>query len=273
MLFNQSFARKVRLRRLFGRADDRILIVPLDHSLTDGPVIGGSLDMVVGKLATNGVDAVVLHKGGVRHVRPHWFADISLIVHLSGSTMHAPDPNAKYLVSSVEESLRIGADAVSVHVNLGSEDERGQIADLAAVADACDRWNVPLLAMVYPRGPKIQNPRDPATVAHAASLAADLGADVVKTVYVGSISAMRDIVNSCPIPILTAGGPKLAEPTAVVAYVDEVLRSGAAGVAMGRNIFAAADPGSMARQISAVIHPASRPSRLRELNQLEVAVG
>lgn len=273
MLVNHSFARRVRLGRLFRRADDRMLVVPLDHTVTDGPVIGGTLESVVGTLAGNGVDAVVLHKGGVRHVSPHWFAGMSLIVHLSASTIHAPNPNAKFLVSTVEEALRIGADAVSVHVNLGCDDEREQIADLAVVGDACDRWNLPLLAMIYPRGPQIENPRDPELVAHAASLAADLGADVVKTLYVGGVAEMRDIVNASPIPLITAGGPKLADPSAVVAHVADVLRAGAAGVAMGRNIFNAADPGAMARQVSALIHSDSRPSPLRELDQLEVAAG
>lgn len=271
MTINHSFAHRVRLRRLYRHSDERMLVVPLDHTVTDGPVIDGGVDHVVGQLATNGVDAVVLHKGSLRHVRPDWFTDVSLVVHLSASTMHAPDPDAKYLVASVEESLRIGADAVSVHVNLGSAGERSQVADLARVAEECDRWNVPLLAMVYPRGPKIANPRDPAVVAHAATLAAELGADVVKTVYVGSVPEMADIVRACPIPLITAGGPRLTDPDSVVSYVEDVMDSGAAGVAMGRNIFQAPDPGSMARRVSATIHTSVRPNRLRDMNGLEAA--
>lgn len=268
---NDSFARRVRASRLFGQADDRIFVVPLDHTIADGPVVG-TLNQVVGQLASGGVDAVVLHKGAVRQIRPHWFDDMSLIVHLSASTAHAPDPDAKYLVASVEEALRIGGDAVSVHVNLGSETEQAQIADLARVADACDRWNLPLLAMVYPRGPKIDNPRDPALVAHAATLAADLGADIVKTPYVGSIPEMRDVVSACPIPLITAGGPKVADDAALVAHVDHVLRAGAAGVAMGRNIFQSPNPEVTARRVSAVIHRSSRrPTVLRGVSQLDVA--
>jgi 2-amino-4,5-dihydroxy-6-oxo-7-(phosphooxy)heptanoate synthase len=227
----------------------------LDHSVTDGPITGaGRLDDLVGHLAQNGVDAVVLHKGSLRYVDPRWFTDTSLLVHLSASTGHAPDPDAKYLVASVEEALRLGADAVSVHVNLGSHGEMRQIGDLATVADACDRWNVPLLAMVYPRGPKINNPKDPELVAHAVTLAAELGADVVKTVYPGSVRAMSDIARGCPIPIIVAGGPRLAAPGDLLSYVEDALRGGAVGVAMGRNIFQAPDPGAMARKISDVIH-------------------
>ena len=269
---NNSVGRQVRLHRLHRHEERRLFVVPLDHSVTDGPVVpGGRLDQLVGQLAGAGVDAVVLHKGSVRHLDPRWFGRTSLIVHLSASTRHAPDPDAKYLVASVEESLRLGADAVSVHVNLGSLDERRQIADLATVAEACDRWNVPLLAMMYPRGPKIADPRDPELVAHAAILAADLGADVVKTVPVNSIAAMADITRACPVPVIVAGGPALRTDADVLSYVDDALRGGAAGVAMGRNIFQAPDPGAMARKVSDVVHGRLESPSVRGLTPLAVA--
>lgn len=266
MHHNGSFARQVRQARLSRHDDQRMLVVPLDHSVTDGPVTGGRrVNQLVGRLAENGVDAVVLHKGSLRYIEPRWFADLSLIVHLSASTVHAPDPDAKYLVATVEEALRLGADAVSVHVNLGSDGEARQIADLARTADACDRWNVPLLAMMYPRGPRIDNPATPELVAHAATLAADLGADVVKTVSVGPADTMADVTRDCPVPLIVAGGPRRSDIADVLAYADEALRGGAAGVAMGRNIFAAEDPGAVARQLSRLIHggraPAGRSDR------------
>ncbi|POX48599.1 2-amino-4,5-dihydroxy-6-one-heptanoic acid-7-phosphate synthase [Streptomyces sp. Ru71] len=252
------FARRLRLNRLHHHTPGRLLIVPLDHSVTDGPVTGGSrLGSLVGELASHHVDAVVLHKGSVRLVDPEWFTRTSLIVHLSASTVHAPDPDTKYLVASVEESLRWGADAVSVHVNLGSGEEARQVADLAAVADACDRWNVPLMAMMYPRGPRIDNPRDPALVAHAVQLAADLGADVVKTLYVGDVEAMRDVTRTAPVPVVVVGGPRTDDESATLAYVADAMSGGAAGVAMGRNVFQAPDPGAMADKLSDLIHNGS----------------
>jgi 2-amino-4,5-dihydroxy-6-oxo-7-(phosphonooxy)heptanoate synthase len=268
-----SFARQVRLRRLHRHADQRLLVVPLDHSVTDGPIVtDGRLDRLVGQLVGTGVDAVVLHKGSLRHLDPGWFATLAMVVHLSASTAHAPDPDSKYLVTSVEEALRLGADAVSVHVNLGSRDERRQVGDLAAVAEACDRWNLPLLAMMYPRGPKITNPRDPVLVAHAATLAADLGADIVKTPYVGSVQEMADITRGCPVPIVVAGGPRGAAPD-LLASVAEALRGGAAGVAIGRNIFQAGDPGGVARQIADLVHGGTGATRVRDLAPLAAAAG
>ncbi|GAA4947675.1 2-amino-3,7-dideoxy-D-threo-hept-6-ulosonate synthase [Streptomonospora halophila] len=255
MFADYGFARRMRLNRLARNAIGRMMIVPLDHSVADGPLkTGRTLNSLVGDLSRSSVDAVVLHKGSLRHVDPLWFGSTSLIVHLSASTAHAPDPDAKYLVSSVEEALRVGADAVSVHVNLGSEDEARQVADLAAVAEACDRWNLPLMAMMYPRGPRIADPRDAALVAHSASLAADLGADIVKTVSTATEEEMADIVDDCPIPIVVAGGPRLADDEELVEHVRSVLAAGVAGVALGRSVFHSPDPAATARRIADVVH-------------------
>jgi len=253
-VLNASFARRLRLRRLFRHDDERLLVVPLDHSVTDGPLGQRDLNSLLGEIAGTGIDAVVLHKGSLRHLDHGRFADLSLIVHLSVSTRHAPDPNAKYLVAHVEEALRLGADAVSVHVNLGSPQEARQIADLAAVAGECERWNVPLLAMVYARGPQISDPRAPELVAHAATLAADLGADIVKTDFPGTVEHLAEVVRACPIPIIVAGGRRQADTDAVLAYVSDVLRGGAAGVAIGRNVFQADQPGWMAATIADLVH-------------------
>jgi 2-amino-4,5-dihydroxy-6-oxo-7-(phosphooxy)heptanoate synthase len=266
MADNVSFGRSVRLRRLFRGGGQRLFVVPLDHAVTDGPAVrGGHLRGLVSQVCANGADAVVLHKGGLRHVPSHWFTDTSLIVHLSAGTGLAADPDARYLVASVAEALRAGADCVSVHVNLGSDQEAQQIRDLASVAAACDRWNLPLLAMVYPRGPRIHDPRDPDLVAHAATLAAELGADIVKTVCPAKVEALEEITRTCPIPVLIAGGPTQGDTDDLVTRVRGAMRAGAAGVAIGRNIFQSARPGAMTRLLADAVHGHDRLAAGREL--------
>ncbi|MDA2811408.1 2-amino-3,7-dideoxy-D-threo-hept-6-ulosonate synthase [Nocardiopsis sp. RSe5-2] len=255
----RSSAALMRLRRLHRHGDDRLFVVPLDHSVADGPIVAAErLDPLVGTLTDNGVDAVVLHKGRVPFIDPARFAGMRLVVHLSASTGHAPDPDAKYLVASVEAAVRMAADAVSVHVNLGSDDERRQIADLGAVAEACREWSVPLLAMVYPRGPRVVDPRDPALLAHAASLATDLGADIVKLPSTARPDEMADVVRQSALPVITAGGP-VGDEAGVHEHVRRLLEAGTSGVAMGRNVFWAADPGRAARRLAEVVHPCLRP--------------
>jgi 2-amino-4,5-dihydroxy-6-oxo-7-(phosphooxy)heptanoate synthase len=248
------------------------MIVPLDHALTDGPIPhgGNGLNALVGQLAVNGADAVVLHKGNLRFVDPTWFKQLSLVVHLSASTVHAPDPDDKVLVCTVEEAIRLGADAVSVHVNVGSRAEARQIADLAAVAEACDRWNMPVLAMMYPRGPRIDHPTDPALVAHAITLATELGVDLVKTYYPGSVARMLEITSASPVPILAAGGPRAGDHEALEEFVDAVLRGGAAGLAIGRNIFEDADPGALTRRLAERVHGDLMPPAPAEFRNFPV---
>lgn len=255
MSVNSSLGREIRTSRMFRHSDRRLFVVPLDHSVSDGPFNGNhDIGRLVDLFATVGADAVVLHKGTARHLEGHLFARMSLILHLSASTRHAPDPDRKYLVAGVEEALRLGADAVSVHVNLGSASEHVQLADLAAVTDACDRWGVPLLAMMYPRGPKIDDPARPDLVAHAATLAADLGADLVKVPYPGSVEELTHVVAVCPIPVLVAGGPRLNSETDVLKRAADVVDAGAVGIAMGRNVFGANRPEITAKALCDVIH-------------------
>jgi 2-amino-4,5-dihydroxy-6-oxo-7-(phosphooxy)heptanoate synthase len=258
---NESFGRAVRRRRLHHHHRGRLLVVALDHSVTNGPVARrGGLDRLVGQVAASGADAVVLHKGSLRWIDPQWFDHLSLLVHLSASTSRAADPDAKYLVTTVTEAIRLGADGVSVQVNLGSRREPRQIADLAAVAGACHRWSIPLLAMVYPRGPAIADAADPQLLRHAVIVAADLGADLVKTGYPGSAEAMATVVDACPIPVLVSGGPVTGEPDEALSRTANALRGGAAGMAIGRHIFTAADPAGMTRKLADLVHGHVEPA-------------
>ncbi|MGK5685115.1 2-amino-3,7-dideoxy-D-threo-hept-6-ulosonate synthase [Actinoplanes sp. URMC 104] len=255
---NGSFGRRLRLRRL-SRHPGGLLVVPLDHAVGAGPLAHrGTLDGLLGRLAGAGVDAVVLHKGAVRRVRPERFRDMSLILHLNAGTGLAADPDDKYPVATVAEALRLGAEAVSVHVNVGSRTEDRQIAHLAATAGLCDRWGVPLLAMMYVRGPAIADGRDPALVAHALLVAAELGADLVKTALPDDPGAVARITAACPVPVLAAGGPA-GDGEAAVAHLGSALRAGAAGIAAGRVVFTADDPGAVAGRLAALAHEARTP--------------
>ncbi|HEY8534366.1 MAG TPA: 2-amino-3,7-dideoxy-D-threo-hept-6-ulosonate synthase [Micromonospora sp.] len=242
----------VRLERLSRYGDGRHLFVPLDHSVSTGPVTHADrFDDLVDAVISAGADAVIVHKGRARYVSPRHFRQANLIVHLSGSTAHAPDANAKVLVSRVEEAIRLGADAVSVHINIGSDTEASQLADLGAVADACDRWGMPLLAMMYPRGPRVRNPRDPQLLAHVVNIAADLGADLVKTVMAETVAEMADVVATSPVPILVAGGDGEGD---LDEFVASALRAGCQGVAIGRRIFRHPDPAAAVRDIARLLH-------------------
>ncbi|MDI3502107.1 MAG: fructose-bisphosphate aldolase, class [Archaeoglobi archaeon] len=232
--------------------DGKTLIVPMDHGVSK-PVSGiENIGRVLREI--DGVaDAVVLHKGIAKKVEYVEEMESSLIIHLSGSTSLI-SPNEKVLVSSVEKALKLGADAVSVHVNLGSYTERIQLRDLGMVSEICDDWGIPLLAMVYPRGKGIEE-RDPELVKHCVRVASELGADIVKTAYTDGRS-FPEIVEFSEIPVVIAGGSRKGEEE-LLREVKEAMESGASGVAIGRNVFQNENPGRLARLLREIVHGGS----------------
>jgi fructose-bisphosphate aldolase/2-amino-3,7-dideoxy-D-threo-hept-6-ulosonate synthase len=243
--------KKRRLRRIF-RDDNRTVLVPMDHGVTIGPVMGLiSMQEIVNKLLLGGVDAVLLNRGIAKDVDT---GNAGLIVHLFGSTKHCPDPDSKIQICSVEDAVRLGADAVSVHVNIGAKQEDRMLATLGKVACKCDDYGMPLLAMMYPRGPGIKDQHAVELVAHAARLGAELGADIIKTNYTGDAESFKKVVSACHVPVIIAGGPKVETVRDVLQMVGNSLKAGGVGVSIGRNVFQHENPTKMVKALSALVH-------------------
>jgi class I fructose-bisphosphate aldolase len=213
---------------------------------------------------SGGADAVLVHKGIAKHVDT---LGSGLIVHVSASTKLGGKPNLKVGVCTLEEAVRLGADAVSAHINIGSEDEDKMLEFLGALSEQCDSFGIPLLAMMYPRGPSVKNENEYEVVSHAARIGAELGADVVKTVYTGDTTSFRRVVQSCPVPVVVAGGPRMKTDMDVLELGESSMKAGAAGLSFGRNVFQHDRPEAMSRALSAIVHEhanAKDASRLLE---------
>ena len=251
--------KEVRLKRLF-KHSDRIFIAPMDHGVTVGPVQGlTDMPAIVSLIKAGKADAVVVHKGLVKQITDYLSSDgCELIVHLSASTSLAPDPNRKELVSSVEHAIRLGATAVSVHVNLGSEYESGMLKDLGMVAEQCESWGMPLLAMMYVRDGSKESEYDPGKIKHAARLAEEVGADIVKVNYTGSVETFAEVTGGVKIPVVIAGGPKMSSLKDLLVMIEESVQAGARGVAIGRNLFQNPNPTHLAWVIRQILD--HRPS-------------
>lgn len=270
--------KSIRLERIFNRKTKKTLIVPLDHGLTIG-VVEGLEDMpsLINKIASGGANGVIVHAGiaeaghrgsseGVDSQH-----DIGLIIHLNGSTTLSPHTNRKVLVCSVEEALRLGADAVSIHINIGAEDEPEMLMEMGETSQKCRYWGMPLVAMMYPRGAQIKDPNDPKVVNIAARAGAELGADIVKTVYTGDIDSFKKIVNGVPVPIIIAGGPKMDTKTQLLQLVyDSCVLAGARGVAIGRNVFQDPDPTTLLIAMAKIIHENYTPQEAIQFTNLKV---
>ncbi len=247
--------KSIRLERIFNRNTERTIIVPIDHGVTIGPVAGlVNLKNTINNVCEGGANAVLMHKGLVRCGHREHGKDLGLIIHLSASTKLSPFPNAKTLVGSVEDAVRLGADAVSVHVNLGDETERQMLKDLGDITSSATQWGMPVLAMVYARGPQIVNSFDPEIIAHCARVGEELGADVIKVNYTGDIDSFHHVVQSCCVPVVIAGGPKLDNKQDLIQMVHDSIQAGGAGLSIGRNIFQDIDPTSLVQVLHQIVH-------------------
>ncbi|MBN1899168.1 MAG: class I fructose-bisphosphate aldolase family protein [Spirochaetes bacterium] len=247
--------KEIRLERIMNRNTQKTIIVPLDHGVTLGPIYG-LIDMkkTVNSIREGGANAIIIHKGIVRSGHRGKGKDIGLVVHLSASTSLGVDPNAKVEVCTVEEAIQIGADAVSIHINLGAETESEMLLHLGEVGRKCNYWGMPLIAMMYTRGKKIKNEYDVSVVKHAARVGAELGADIVKVNYTGSTQTFRQVVEGCPVPVIIAGGEKMETDKQVLEMVKGSVEAGGAGVSIGRNVFQHKDPKEILRKIAGIVH-------------------
>ncbi len=244
----------IRMERIMNRNTGKTVIVPMDHGVTVGPIKGLiKMDETVEMVSEGGANAVVEHNGMVTKGHRRKGKDIGLIVHMSGSTSLSQDPNRKVLVFTVERAVWMGADAVSIHINIGAETEDKMLQDFGKVNVDCLRYGMPLLAMVYPRGPKVKNEKDPEMVKLAARMGAELGADLVKVPYTGDPDSFAEVVEGCPVPVVIAGGSKLSDEE-TLAMIEGAMKAGAGGLSMGRNAFQHKTPGKLVRAACAIVH-------------------
>jgi len=250
-----ELGKRIRIERLINRNSRKTVIVPMDHGISVGPIPGlRDMKTAIQKVAEGGANAIVEHKGLVGEGHRGKGKDIGIIIHLSASTSLSPYPNAKTLVCTVEEAIRLGADGVSIHVNLGNGTEREMLQDFGRVSREAREWGMPLLAMIYPRGEKIRDEFDPAAIKHAARVGMEMGADIVKVSYTGNAETFREVVEGCTVPVVIAGGPKMDSDREILEMVRGAMEAGGAGASIGRNVFQHRNPTAMVRAISAIVH-------------------
>ena len=245
--------KQFRLNRLL--KNGRLFCVPLDHGVTDG-AIGHLKDInfCIKSVLEGGASAVVLHKGMVKkYTIP---SSLGLFIHISASTVLGPDYNRKSVVTSVEKAIALGADGISIHVNIGSQYENEMLIDLGFIAEECDRFSIPLMAMTYIRPePKIEKEiKEPVKIAHAARIASELGADIVKVSYPGSADGVKIIVSACPVPVVIAGGECKPSEIDALVMAEESIKGEALGISFGRNIFKRKDMVFMVRALSYIVY-------------------
>jgi fructose-bisphosphate aldolase/2-amino-3,7-dideoxy-D-threo-hept-6-ulosonate synthase len=246
------YGKTIRLRRLFPDPAHRLFSVPLDHAVSMGPIDGlEELAPLARELEDGGVDLLIVTKGAVRELAPVLDPGVRLGIHVSASTSLGPSANRKVLVASATEAVSLGADLLSVQVNFGIPEEPDMLTDLGVAADQCRQLGLPLLCMAYV---KKEGGGSPEELRHAARAAADLGADIVKTSYPGSLDEFLRLCRTTPVPLLIGGGVRAEPEPAFLRLVEESVQAGGAGICIGRNLFQRRTVGPLARRIAAILH-------------------
>ena len=245
----------LRLDRIFNRNTGRTIIVPMDHGVTVGPIKGlEDIRPSSPRLVDGGANAGLVHKG-LRGLRPPLRRQ-GLRPHRPSLGQHHPLslPQPQGPGHLVEEALRLGADGVSVHVNIGDENESVMLEHLGVTAEKADYWGMPLLAMVYARGPKIKNEYAPEVVAHCARVGMELGAGRGQ----GQLYRRPRLLPARHGKLLRARGHcrrrKDGFHPRPVGDGQRLAARGRSRLSVGRNVFQHEDPTRLVRALNAVVH-------------------
>ncbi len=263
-----SPGKRTRLRRLLydhGPGGGTLLVLPIDQGLEHGPVDffqnpeALDPDYQV-RLAREGrFSAIALHIGLAQKYLSRNAGEVPLILKLNGKTSIPGDAQSfSALTGTVEDAVRLGADAVGYTVYVGSPAQDRDFAQLTEVRSACDRWGMPLVVWAYPRGEAVAKKGGKESlyaVDYAARVALELGADVVKVNYpvpsekdrespppYNSLppdpdQAFRRVVRSAGRSlVLVSGGEKMGDEE-LRRKVRASLEAGATGIIFGRNLW------------------------------------
>jgi len=253
-----EIGKKLRLNRLVDKKTGKTVIIAFDHGFEHGPsdfpekVLDSRV--VVRAAAEGGANGIMMHKGVAKYTAQEWVGKIPLILKVTGRTrLMSEDLAIQAHVASVEDAVSLGADGVAITIYVGSNNEPKMLEDYGRVETKCRQLGMPILALMYPRGPGIKNRFDVQYVEYAARLGAELGVDMVKTYYTGSTETFRRVVKACHAPVVAAGGPRKETAEEALQMVKEVMEAGAIGVTIGRNVWGHPDPVGMTRAIRKIV--------------------
>jgi class I fructose-bisphosphate aldolase len=256
-----SIGKRTRLNRLFGHASGRLCSIAVDHFIGYGEGIPPGLSRIASTLAAivaGQPDAVTMQRGIVCSAWAPYAGKVPLILQ---STIARPDDSVHEQVAGPEDAVRLGAEALAVAAFVRGPTEGMYLRTIAECAAAAARYDLPVIAHIYPREYRdgVRISFAPADVAWAVRCALECGADVIKAPFCHDAKAFAQIVSECPVPVVAAGGPKCATLEEALTMFEQVVRSGARGVTVGRNVWGHERVTDVIRAIKCVVHGQINP--------------
>ena len=248
-----SNGKQLRWRRIFG-SDGRAVVIAMDHGMMGVSPLGNLTQpgQLIAHVVEAGADAI-LTTPGIASSFGTVIGRAGLILRVDGGVSRLGGQWGRMSqIYPVEDAIRLGADAVVAMGLVGGAEEKESLASLAAVASQCHRWQLPLLAEMMLVGAAGETP-SPENLITAARIGVEMGADFIKVAYTGTPESFKSLVENCFVPVLVLGGESKAEAE-ILGQVQESIAAGAAGVALGRNVWQQRDPVAMTRAIVQIVH-------------------
>ncbi len=246
-----TLGKQVRLNRIFSHPSGRILSIAVDHLVNYAigmPEGLKHLERTIEQIVEGKASSITMLKGSAARYMGRFAGRIPLI--LQQMAIRAHSSTMEELVT-VEEALALGADALAVAVYVKTPDDLPTYKRLADVVREGERFGMPIITHIYPLAyddGKARISTAPEDVFYAVRVASEMGVDVIKTPYTGDAASFHDIIALAPVPVVTAGGPKCDTLEDAEAMIRDVVKSGAAGSTVGRNVWGFSDvPEAMRR--------------------------
>ena len=238
-----------RLSRLMKPADGNAVWLAIDHGYFLGPISKLEEPAKTVKPLMPYIDALMLTRGVLRNCIDDGI-EIPFILRVSGgNSIVGPALSDEGIHTDMEEAIRLNAAAVAFSIYVGTDHEHQTLMCLGKLVNEGQRYGMPVLAVTAVR--KELEKRDARFLGLSCRIAAELGAQVVKTYY---CEDFRKVVKSCPVPVVIAGGPKLDTAMDALNLAYDAMQSGAKGVDMGRNIWQSPNAVGMIKAVRAIVH-------------------
>lgn len=254
-----------RLSRLF-KSDGKTVVVAMDHGagLSVNPALDNTGD-VIDAIVAGGADAILTTYGIANKYKDN-LKDIGLIIRMDGGSSILNDvrENAR-LLYTVEDILKMGADAMVCMGFPGEPYEYDSMKNVAHLAKEGRKWGVPLMAEMLPGGFSNTVPNTVENIALASRVGCEYGASIIKTLYAGSVEEYKKVVDASFQPVIVLGGEKTSDLNGLFVSIENAMLAGAKGVAIGRNVWKHEDPEKVTRALVDLVHNNKKASDIKGL--------
>jgi putative autoinducer-2 (AI-2) aldolase len=236
-----------RLSKIIKPQDNRALMLAVDHGYFLGPTEKLENPKNVIAPLLKHCDSLMLTRG-IQRTSVSATTDTPMVLRVSGgSSIIGDDLSQEDITVSIEDAIRLNASALAMSIFVGSKYEYQTVVNLGKLVNKAARYGLPVLA-VTAVGKDMG--KDARYLSLACRMAAEQGAHIVKTYYCDNF---EKVVNSCPVPIIVAGGKKIPERDALQLTYNSI-KAGAVGVDIGRNVWQSEHPVAMIRAVRGIVH-------------------